>query len=763
MSPRRLLSVAVSSALAVVVLTAADHVRVKRPDRPAPAREEPSSFIKLPGAGSGAKSFADIASYTATFEPAQAKRGQVVTLKLTVSPKPEKRSWTYPADPPPDQASKNTINVPRKGDVIFVGAVVDPAGWKEKPSDLGGIERYYPKPVTWEIKAVVSPTAAPGKKSVALTGTRFQACIDGNCFVSDIRRPPAAELEILDGAAEKVPAEFDAAVQKAIGTAPPAAAPVPPVAPPGGPDPARGAPPAVAPPGASAVQVAPAAEDKKGGLIQKPSVPPADYEKDLDELAAKIDRPPPLPLQGGFLGLILAAVFWGYVSLVTPCVFPMIPITVSLFLKQSHQSTGGAVRRALVYCLTIIAVLGSSAVFLLSIFRGLSVNPIMNIFMGGLFIVFALSLFGMYDIQLPGFLLRYTEKRRGAGGLIGTVFGALAFSIVSFTCVAPFLGGFAGMAASGNYGTFELILAGIAFATAFASPFFVLAMFPSLIKKLPKSGGWLDSVKVVMGFLELAAAFKFFRTAELRILSRPEYFTYDLVLGAWVAIAAAAGLYLLNLYRLPHDEEKPNVGVFRMLLGVTFLGIAVYLTPALFKTGAAGQTQRPGGAMYAWVNAFLLPEPGEAGGEELPWSSDLKGAVERIVKEKQAGGPVTKPLIFIDFTGVTCSNCKLNEQNVFTQSMVRELVKKYTLVQMYTDDVPATFFTDDRELFERRIEGANNLQFQGKVFGTQQLPLYAILAPQADGRVKVVGVYDEGKINNVPAFVEFLKKPLEGK
>jgi thiol:disulfide interchange protein DsbD len=276
------------------------------------------------------------------------------------------------------------------------------------------------------------------------------------------------------------------------------------------------------------------------------------------------------------------------------------------------------------------------------------------------------------------------------------------------------------------------------------------------LKSLPRSGGWLDSVKVVMGFLELAAAFKFARTAELRLVDRPEYFTYDVCLAAWVAISLATAGYLLNLFRLPHDEERSNVGVTRLLFALTFLGMGVYLAPALFK-------HRPGGAVYAWVDAFLLPEPAESGGEELPWGSNLKADIDRIIREKQLRGTADKPLVFVDFTGVTCTNCKLNEKEVFPKPKVHELLAKYTLVQMYTDEVPVAFYADPPERLTRKLEAAANLKFQEGVFGTQQLPLYVILEPLASGGVKVVGVYDEGKINDVPRFVEFLKKPLEGK
>ena len=693
---------------------------------------------KLPGAGgSKAKSFADVADLVTTIEPAQAKRGQVVTFKLTIAPKPG--CYTYPITPPESQDSRNKVVLPRKGNVIFVGEPRDPDGWKEKPAaESGKTDRYYPNAVTWEFPAVIAPNATPGKQTVILTGSQLQACNASNCFNTNRNSPPSAEVEILDGPTAKVPDQYAKEVNAAIGEVAPAPAPN-----------------QVAPP-------TPLSATPSTGTITKAPISPDQHKANLDSLEAAIAKTP-VSVQGGFAGLLLAAVVWGFISLVTPCVFPMIPITVSLFLKQSHQTASSVLKLALIYCLTIILVLGSSAVFLLSVFRKLSVDPVMNIFLGALFIFFAQSLFGMYDISLPNFLLRYTEKKRTGGGTIGTVFGALAFSIVSFTCVAPFLGGFAGLAASGNYSTFELVIAGVVFATAFASPFFVLAMFPSLIKTLPKSGGWLDTVKAVMGFLELAAAFKFFRTAEIRILDRPEFFTYDVVLGAWVGIALVAGLYMLNLFRLPHDEEKPNVGVVRMLIGLVFIGTAFYLLPGLFKTGS-NQSQRPNGKVYAWVNAFLLPEPAEPGAsDELPWGSDLKAAVDQITKAKASGVPVAKPFIFIDFTGKTCTNCKLNENKVFPLPGVRSLLQQYTLVQMYTDEVPGTFYAKQPTDADRDREAAHNLQFQETMFGTQQLPLYVILDPQADGKVTVVGVYDEGVINDVTRFVEFLKKPLEKK
>jgi thiol:disulfide interchange protein DsbD len=325
----------------------------------------------------------------------------------------------------------------------------------------------------------------------------------------------------------------------------------------------------------------------------------------------------------------------------------MIPITVSFFLKQSEKANYRPVTMAVVYCLTIVVVLTVAAYALLEFFQLLIVNPLMNFALGALFVFFALSLFGMYEIELPSGLARFTSSREGRGGLVGVMFMALTFTIVSFACVAPFLGGFAGTAESAGLTPTHRVLGGLAFAVTFASPFFVLALFPALLKKLPKSGSWLNSVKVVMGFLELAAALKFFRSGELILLSPPAFFTFDLVLGMWIALALLCGLYLLNFYRLPYDSPAEHIGVPRLLFGFLFLSLGFYLLPALFNT-SEGEKQRPGGTVYAWVDSFLLPEAREGKGEAA-WSGNLPRTLEDARLARQQTGK-TK-LVFIDFTG----------------------------------------------------------------------------------------------------------------
>ncbi len=717
----------------LVLFTLSANVRAQPFGDPFPKDGLPAGGGDLP------KSFTRLAELDIAVVPAKAKWGETVTVKLTLTPKPEAHSWTYPAFPEDKgQLARNGIALPAPGDLIFIGAVADPpVTWDKKPREgakNGEQDQYTTGRVTWEFKAVVSPRAKAGKATVALPGVSLQVCDKDNCVPAGGKRLPTATLEVVEGASDKVNLEDLASALEVLKVQ------------------------KLAPPGGIGIGELPPAS---GGTAvksdtRKVAKPTDAYVAELKAIATAIV---PADAGGGtkhtgLWAFMLTAALWGLISLVTPCVFPMIPITVSIFLKQAHGSFRERLKLAGVYCLTIITVLGTSAFALLKFMAWLSAHPVTNVLLAVLFLVLALSLFGMYEITLPNVIQKRLQAKQSKGGVVGTIFGALAFTVISFTCVAPFLGGFAGISA-GNDGSGSLvslptakeIAGGLAFATAFAAPFFVLAMVPGLMKALPKSGGWLDSVKVVMGFLELAAALKFLRTAELRVFPTPQYFTYDAVLGGWVAISAACGLYLLNVYRLPHDEEKPNIGVPRLLFALMFLGFALYLTPALFK-GADGKPQRPAGVVYAWVESFLLPEATEEG-----WRTDLKDTIEAA---RKSGKP-----IFVDLTGVTCTNCKYNEHNVFPQTAVRDQLQQFERVQLYTDWTPASAFVTDPGKAARDAEGDANRDFQNAAFKDIALPLYAVLLPQADGKVKVLGVYPEGKINDPAKFAAFLKDALE--
>ncbi len=725
----------VASAVLLFVAAAA-------PAQPGGPSAGTSSVNKLP------KSFAALADVSVSVTPFKVRRGETVTISLTVRFKDGAIAYTYPFFPADPQQVKNRFQL-LSDELILLPGATDPPGSKPKPRDPnrpdGPVNQVFDRTVTWEFPARVSPTATPGRKSIDLGKTTVQVCgrlnpdDEDKCITVDADRLPHLVFEVTD--------------EPPVSTPPPSPAEV--VTEPASRE--RPAPPT------RAVPVPPAASP------EGPKTPkPLDvYTAELDDIRGRLeaetggpsDRGTTRP-EDGLLAFVTTAALWGLISLITPCVFPMIPITVSIFLKHAHGSLRERIKLAGVYCLTIIAVLGVSAFALLKFMAWLSAHPATNVLLGILFLVLALSLFGMYEITLPNFLARRLQARQARGGMLGTVFGALAFTVISFTCVAPFLGGFAGIsaadAATGGrliaVPTLREVLGGLAFATAFAAPFFVLALVPSLLKALPKSGGWLDSVKVVMGFLELAAALKFFRTAEVRVFSPAEFFTYELVLAGWVAICLACSLYLFNAYRLPHDEETPNIGVPRLLFAILFLSLGVYLLPAVFR-GSDGSSNRPPGAVYAWVQAFLLPESDNNG-----WGTDLKAALEQA---RRSGKPV-----LVDFTGVTCTNCKYNEETVFPVPAVREELDQFERVRLYTDEVPAAAYGTDPGKGHREDEAGANRRFQEKLFGDIALPLYAVLVPTADGKVRLAnGTFKgranspyEGKINDPADFAAWLRE-----
>jgi thiol:disulfide interchange protein len=683
---------------------------------------------------------------------AEFRRGETVRLTIIGTLKPH--AYTYPMTQRAAEAqSLLSIEYDKSSGLTPLWPITETQPeWKitqdNKGTVISAVLAYKKSPFAFEQDLLIQPDATPGPHSLKLR-IKGQACNDQSCYKLDY------PLEVKLNIAATPPAALTSDVERRLKEGPPQSKVIP-------------YPPGLKFPGSSPA-VSPRSSDGNSNAVKAEAIPISEtaeqYRAGLDTVLSEISGTPGGEVKSDSLwSFILAGIFWGGVSLITPCVFPMIPITVSFFLKQSEKQHHKPVTMALVYCGTIVVVLTIAAVALLSFFRLLSVNPLMNFGLGILFVFFALSLFGMYDIELPSGLARFTSQREGQGGLVGTMFMALTFTIVSFACVAPFLGGFGGTAAGSNITLLHRILGGLAFAATFASPFFVLALFPNLLKKMPKSGSWLNSVKVVMGFLELAAALKFFRAGELVYLPTPTFFTYDLVLGLWIAMALLCGLYLLNLFRLPHDSPLEHIGVMRMLFGLAFVGLSLYLLPAQFKVDADGKPQRPNGTIYAWIDSFLLPEPNHGKGE-LDWTGNLKKAIDEARAEAKKTG--RRSLVFVDFTGETCTNCKINENNVFTKPDIRSLFQRYRLVQLFTDKVPDQFYSSEtRARFggdtARQIEDARaNLWFQQKAFNTEQLPLYVILEPTADGKVDVLGKYDEGKINDDAAFAQFLKKPLE--
>lgn len=630
------------------------------------------------------------------------KRGEVMTLRIEGSPR--LGFHTYPITQrgkSQEESGLSTLTIAKNPLFTPLFPITESAPeWKDE--GVVGFYLEHEKPFTWTQDILVSASAPPGLAKLAFT-IKLQVC-DSKCVWGE----HLFEIPVEISKGDAIPPTRELTERLAIASASPSVI----------------------------------AEPVKGNTSTKE--PNSGSNKPHGDAA-------------GLLAFALQGVFWGAISLVTPCVFPMIPITVSYFLKQSEKTHHRPVAMALVYSFTIVTVLTISAVALLSFFRLLSVHPVMNFGLGALFVFFALSLLGMYEIELPSGLAHFTTSKQGKGGMIGTIFMALTFTIVSFACVAPFLGGFGGTASQSNLTFLHRVLGGFAFSITFASPFFVLALFPGMLKQLPKSGSWLNSVKVVMGFLELAAAVKFFRAGELVLLPETLLFTYDFSMAITIMLAFGCGLYLLGFLQMPHDTPNEHLSVPRLVTGLLFLALGLYLAPAMMRYKEDGPRVRPHGAVFAWVDSFLLPEESD----DLPFIGNLAKGLEEARKQGK--------LVFIDFTGVTCTNCKINEANVFPVPSIREQLKKFVLVQLYTDRVPDKFYSsEERASFQggatRQREDANrNLDFQKEKFNTEQLPLYVIIKPGSGSEFSEISRYDEGKINDVTAFENFLRSGLSSR
>ncbi len=429
----------------------------------------------------------------------------------------------------------------------------------------------------------------------------------------------------------------------------------------------------------------------------------------------------------------------GALSLLTPCVFPMIPITVSYFTNHAAGHRSAAIRDAVVYALGIILTFTALGVALAILFGAAGINqfaasPWVNLAITAIFVAFALSLFGSFNIGIPTSILtkldafqRRKEGQGSGGRTIAILLMGLTFSLTSFTCTAPFVGSLLVMAAQGDW-TMPII-GMLAFSTIFALPFFVLALAPQLVSQLPRSGGWLNSVKVVMGFLEIAAAMKFLSNVDL--VWGWGIFTREIVLASWVTIALLIGLYLLGKFQLSHDTATVRLGAGRLLASILFLSMGFYFLTGLF------------GARLGEIESFLPPatessfvamrqgNASENGGGELNWmKNDYTGALERAKQENKA--------VFIDFTGYTCTNCRWMEANMFPKPAVRRELEKYVRVQLYTDGEGEPY------------EGFQLMQ-QEK-FNTVALPLYAIVS--AEGNILATF---PGLTRSEPEFVSFLQ------
>jgi len=441
----------------------------------------------------------------------------------------------------------------------------------------------------------------------------------------------------------------------------------------------------------------------------------------------------------------------GASALLTPCVFPMIPITVSFFTKRAERKRGRGLRDSLVYALGMILTFTALGFALSLVFGATGIsdfaaNPWVNVVIAIIFIVLAFNLFGTFEIPLPTELLNNLNTKSNEGdGIASVLLMGLTFSITSFTCTVPFVGAALISASSGEW--FYPIIGMLGFSGVFALPFFLLALFPSALAKLPKAGGWMNNVKVVMGFLEIAAAMKFVSNADLvwswGVMSR------EVFVAIWIGCGFMIVLYVLGVFRLPHDAPVQSVGAARITVALVFVSLTFYLLSGLFgKTlgeldaflppkdydTLINRQSSSGGQSSTNARAAISPAVSGSDSEqhERAW---LNSYADGLAEAQRTGKPV-----FVDFTGFTCTNCRWMETNVFVLPEVQQLLGRTVKVQLYTD---------------RRTEPyLSNKALQLQRFGTIELPLYVLLRP--DGSVIATKAFTRNK----QEFVDFLKKAL---
>jgi thiol:disulfide interchange protein DsbD len=737
---------------------------------PAPKKKDSNPRIRPKGV-----------TMTTTVEPEQVAPGDEVTYQVTAKLQPGWHIYDLD-DNPPDLGP-----VPTSFDFFDKAGLISDDTWKPsqppirhpEPAFNNLVVSYFENEVTWSQTLRVPADAQPGER-VLRCQARYQICDPKSCSPPGQWTLPDVSVTIVAATAkaETGNAKNVAASPKAANRPPAAGNPT------ASTEAAKAtatagvnetpAPTSASAPAATAAIGSPSTakvEDRSVTATPTPetsaSAPTVAARGVQSEIAQKAEQ--------GLLPFLIASAIGGVFTLVMPCVWPMVPITVNFFVKQG--SKGKTTGLAITYCLAIIAVFTLVGVFFSFFFSASSLqrlanNPWLNIVVATLFLAFGLSLLGLFEIRLPNFLLNASAQGESRGGLVGVIFMALTLTITSFTCTFPVVGGLLVMAAGGNF-LYPII--GLAtFATVLALPFFLLALAPGLISRMPRSGDWMNSVKVVGGLIEIGAALKFINTAELSSVT-PEnaWFDAQVVLTCWVVLAAVCGIYLLGLFRTDHDHDEVKIGPGRLVFGSAFLGLALYMAPALFGNPPESRVWN------RMVVGLLPPDVAELGASRLQLaqngaaaSGDSTGEVkavssdpeEAVRQEKRKHGVVwgmsldqakeqakaeQKPIL-IDFTGVNCANCRTMELSVFPLPNVVKVLEKFVTVQLYTDFVPIDSISSDA----RYELGTKNQDLLLDLSQDVTNPIYVVLSPSGDV------VSSLGGLNEPAVFVDFLNQAL---
>lgn len=472
---------------------------------------------------------------------------------------------------------------------------------------------------------------------------------------------------------------------------------------------------------------------------------------------------------GSLWALLLEAVLWGFAMLLTPCVFPMVPMTISFFMKGSSTPAAGRFKAfmyglfiVLLYTVPISLIIGATYIFggetvTADIFNWLSTHWLPNIIFFIVFMVFAASFFGAFEITLPSALVNKSDKNSDKGGLAGIFFMALTLVLVSFSCTGPIVGSVLIKSTQGEFWTPMVTM--LAFSVAFALPFTIFAMFPSLLKKL-KSGSWLNSVKVVLGFIEVALGLKFLSVADQTyhwgLLDREIY------LAIWIVVFTLLGLYLLGKIRFEADSEVKHIGIFRLFLVIVDFTFVVYMLPGMFGaplkalSGYLPPIETQDFIMSGNASQTMVSIEEATKGEKLPLGLTGYHSMEEGYAAAKASG---KP-VFLDISGLACVNCREMEQRVWSDPKVLSILKNdFVIVVLYTDDktkLPENEWVTTSSGKVLKDRGRVNAWFVRENFGVSAQPNYVLLSPDGKQLAPI-----RGYNTDIDGFVEFLNSGLE--
>jgi len=465
--------------------------------------------------------------------------------------------------------------------------------------------------------------------------------------------------------------------------------------------------------------------DEKSKLLSKQLILPLKnkelLEQDTDENQQK----------EGFFTIFLLGFVGGLLALLTPCVFPMIPLTVSFFTKQSQAKAKG-ISNAILYgiCIVVIYLLLSLPFHFLDsinpeILNTISTNVWLNSFFFAILVFFAFSFFGYYEITLPSSWGDKMDTASNVGGLIGIFFMALTLAIVSFSCTGPILGSLLAGSLTADSGAMQLSAGMTGFGLALALPFTLFALFPNWLKSLPSSGGWLNTTKVILGFLELAFAFKFFSNADL--VAHWDLLKREVFIGIWIVIFIGLALYILKKIRFPHDSTDKKISFSRGSFGILVLAFVIYLIPGTLKTPSWNLSLLSGFPPPQFYSIYEQENDCPLG---LNCYKDFEVG---LAAAKAANKP-----ILLDFTGWACVNCRKVEENVWSNPAIYKLLKEdYILISLYVDDrkeLPETaqfnFKRANGQLKEITTVGDKWATFQTVNFKTASQPYYVQLTSE---------------------------------